>query len=133
VGAADAEALRELTLRVYSHAERIAAERGLVLADTKLEFGRPGADPTGAIVLGDEVLTPDSSRFWPREGWHPGRPGGQVSYDKQFVRDWLASPASGWDRHGDEPPPPLPDDVVERTHALYVKAFEQLTGQRWAG
>ncbi len=133
VGAEDAAALRGLTLRVYAHAEAIAADRGLILADTKLEFGRAVGDPGGPVLLGDEVLTPDSSRFWPRAQWRPGRPEGQVSYDKQYVRDWLTSPASGWDRHGDAPPPPLPDEVVDRTRTLYVRAFEGLTGQRWAG
>ena len=104
--------------------ERIARERGVILADTKLEFG---VDPaTGAIVLGDEVLTPDSSRFWPADDWTPGR--AQPSFDKQYVRDWLTSPASGWDRSGDTLPPPLPDDVVERTRARYLDAFERLTG-----
>jgi phosphoribosylaminoimidazole-succinocarboxamide synthase len=132
VGQADAEALRRLTLAVYGRAEGIARERGIILADTKLEFGRPADDPQAPILLGDEVLTPDSSRFWPAEQWQPGRPDGQPSYDKQYVRDWLASPASGWDRAGDVPPPPLPEAVIERTRALYVRAYEQLTGRRWA-
>ena len=131
VGAEDADALRRLTLAVYARAEGIARDRGIILADTKFEFGRSAADPTGPIVLADEVLTPDSSRFWPADAWQPGRAGGQPSYDKQYVRDWLSSPASGWDRHGGEPPPALPDEVVARTHALYVQAYEQLTGQTW--
>jgi phosphoribosylaminoimidazole-succinocarboxamide synthase len=131
VGTADAEALRRLTLAVYARAEGIARERGIILADTKVEFGRPAEDLAAPILLGDEVLTPDSSRFWPADQWQPGRPGGQPSYDKQFVRDWLDSPASGWDRTGPTPPPPLPDDVVERTRALYVHAYEQLTARRW--
>ena len=97
------------------------------MADTKLELGR---DAEGRLVLGDEVLTPDSSRFWPAEEWQPGRP--QPSYDKQFVRDWLTSPASGWDRASGEKPPPLPDDVVERTRAKYVEAYERLTGRTFA-
>ncbi|MBI4939700.1 MAG: phosphoribosylaminoimidazolesuccinocarboxamide synthase, partial [Actinobacteria bacterium] len=105
-------------------AEELARERGIVLADTKLEFGR---DDAGAVVLGDEVLTPDSSRFWPAEEWRPGR--AQPSFDKQFVRDWLTSPESGWDRASDAPPPPLPDEVVERTRARYVEAYERLTGR----
>ena len=122
IGAEDAARLRDLTLEVYSRAERLTRERGVILADTKLEFGR---DPdSGQIVLGDEVLTPDSSRFWPADSWEPGGP--QPSFDKQFVRDWLTS--SGWDRHGDAPPPPLPDDVVERTRARYLEAYERLTG-----
>ncbi|HEX5017637.1 MAG TPA: phosphoribosylaminoimidazolesuccinocarboxamide synthase [Actinomycetes bacterium] len=124
VGLADAEALRSLTLEVYSRAEEIARERGIIVADTKLEFGRHPL--TGEIVLADEVLTPDSSRFWSADQWQPGRP--QPSFDKQYVRDWLTSPASGWERHSGEPPPPLPDDVVERTRAKYIEAYERLTG-----
>ena len=118
--------LRTLTLAVYARAEEIARDRGILLADTKLEFGRR-AD--GTIVLADEVLTPDSSRFWPADQWQPGR--AQPSYDKQIVRDWLLSPASGWDRTSGEPPPPLPDDVVAHTRARYLQAFETLTGQPW--
>ncbi len=121
IGAEDAETLRDLTLRVYSRAHELAAERGIILADTKFEFGR---DATGAILIGDEVLTPDSSRFWPADTWEPGR--AQPSYDKQYVRDWLSSPASGWDRHGDTPPPPLPDEVVERTRQRYLEAYDRL-------
>lgn len=126
--------LRDLTLAVYARAEEVARERGIILADTKLEFGaEPGADPgaeasANAFVLGDEVLTPDSSRFWPVDGWAPGGP--QPSFDKQFVRDWLTSPASGWDRSGDAPPPPLPEDVVARTRERYLEAYERLTGHR---
>ncbi len=127
VGIETAEQVRALTLAVYRRAEQIARERGIVLADTKFEFGRA---PGGRIVLGDEVLTPDSSRFWPGDTWQPGGP--QPSFDKQYVRDWLTSPASGWDRTGDAPPPPLPDDVVERTRDRYVEAYERLTGRRWA-
>jgi phosphoribosylaminoimidazole-succinocarboxamide synthase len=127
VGEPAADELRRLTLAVYAWAERVARDRGIVLADTKLEFGR---DARGLTVLGDEVLTPDSSRFWPAEEWSPGRP--QPSFDKQVVRDWLTSPASGWDRAGDAPPPPLPDDVVALTRARYVEAFERLTGTTFA-
>jgi len=123
IGRDDAEALRDLTLRIYARAEQIARERGIILADTKLEFGRR-AD--GTIVLADEVLTPDSSRFWPADGYQPGR--SQASFDKQFVRDWLASSASGWDRASDTPPPALPDDIVEKTRRRYVQAYELLTG-----
>ena len=125
VGSGNAEALRSLTLAVYARAEGIARERGVILADTKLEFG---TDPTtGAITLGDEVLTPDSSRFWPADAWDPGR--SQPSFDKQFVRDWLTSSASGWDRASDAPPPPLPADVVERTRDRYLEAYRKLTGR----
>jgi phosphoribosylaminoimidazole-succinocarboxamide synthase len=124
VGADAAERLLDLTLQVYARAEEIARERGILLADTKFEFGRR-AD--GTTVLADEVLTPDSSRFWPLADWEPGRP--QASYDKQIVRDWLTSPASGWDRHSGETPPPLPAEVVDRTRARYVEAYELLTGE----
>lgn len=125
VGAETAAQLRQTTLAVYGRARDIARDRGIVLADTKFEFGF--AD--GELVLADEVLTPDSSRFWPAEEWQPGRP--QASFDKQFVRDWLSSPASGWDRHGELPPPELPQDIVERTRAKYVEAYERLTGMSW--
>ncbi|CAM5784552.1 phosphoribosylaminoimidazolesuccinocarboxamide synthase [Cellulomonas persica] len=124
VGEEDAAALRSLTLAVYARAEAIARERGVILADTKLEFGTDPA--TGAITLGDEVLTPDSSRFWPADQWQPGHP--QPSFDKQFVRDWLTSAASGWERASDTPPPPLPADVVDRTRERYLEAYERLTG-----
>lgn len=126
VGAELAAELRELTLRIYTRAHEIARERGIILADTKFEFGRR-AD--GTVVLADEVLTPDSSRFWPADLWEPGH--AQPSYDKQYVRDWLTSPASGWDRHSGEAPPPLPDEVVERTRSRYVEAYEKLTGERF--
>ena len=119
--------LRDLTLAVYSRAHAIASERGIIVADTKLEFGRR---PGGALVLADEVLTPDSSRFWPADRWEPGHP--QPSFDKQYVRDWLTSPASGWDRAAAGPPPALPPQVVERTRATYVQAFERLTGRQFA-
>ena len=126
LGAGRAEELRHLTLAVYRRAEAVAREQGILLADTKLEFG---ARPDGTTVLGDEVLTPDSSRFWPAGSWQPGRP--QPSYDKQYVRDWLTSPASGWDRDSGAPPPELPAGVVERTRAKYVEAYERLTGERF--
>jgi phosphoribosylaminoimidazole-succinocarboxamide synthase len=124
VGQAEAAALRATTLAVYARAEQVARVRGLLLADTKLEFGH--AEPGGPLVLGDEVLTPDSSRFWPAEAWQPGRP--QPSFDKQYVRDWLTSPDAGWDRHGGSPPPALPDDVVQRTRDRYLEAYARLTG-----
>ncbi|MGY1830530.1 phosphoribosylaminoimidazolesuccinocarboxamide synthase [Geodermatophilus sp. SYSU D01180] len=120
VGAARAEELRELTLALYRRGAEVAAEAGILLADTKFEFGLA---PSGeGLVLGDEVLTPDSSRFWPASSWAPGAP--QPSFDKQYVRDWLT--ASGWDRVS--PPPELPDDVVAATRDRYVAAYEQLTG-----
>jgi phosphoribosylaminoimidazole-succinocarboxamide synthase len=131
LGAETATLLRQTTIAVYGRARDIALDRGLVLADTKFEFGfaaaAEGEQPQ--LVLGDEVLTPDSSRFWPADQWQPGRP--QASFDKQFIRDWLSSPASGWDRHSDNPPPVLPQEIVERSRAKYVEAYERLTGQSW--
>ena len=125
IGAETAVELEQLTLAIYRRASEIAAERGILLADTKFEFGRAAAG--GPLVLGDEVLTPDSSRFWPADDWVPGRE--QPSFDKQYVRNWLLSPASGWDRKSGEPPPALPDEVVEQTRARYVEAYERLTGR----
>jgi phosphoribosylaminoimidazole-succinocarboxamide synthase len=114
------ERLRDLSIAVYSRAAEHARSRGIILADTKFEFGR-GKD--GEIVLGDEVLTPDSSRFWPADGYEPGH--GQPSFDKQYVRDWATQ--SGWDKT--PPAPPLPDDVIERTRELYLEAYERITGE----
>ena len=125
-GEETAAELRDLTLAVYSRGVEIAEKAGVILADTKFEFGR---DASGRIVLGDEVLTPDSSRYWPAEGYQAGQV--QPSYDKQYVRDWLTSPASGWDRKSDTPPPPLPAEVVAATRAKYVEAYERVTGQRF--
>jgi phosphoribosylaminoimidazole-succinocarboxamide synthase len=121
VGAEVAERLRALTLAVYARAEVIARDRGIVLADTKLEFGRR---PDGTIVLADEVLTPDSSRFWDVAAWERGV---LHPYDKQYVRNWLLHD-SGWDRHGGEAPPALPEDVVAATRERYLQAYERLTG-----
>ncbi|MEU5030824.1 phosphoribosylaminoimidazolesuccinocarboxamide synthase [Streptomyces milbemycinicus] len=133
VGTETATQLRQATLAVYNRGRDIARDRGIILADTKFEFGHAlaegGADGH-ELVLADEVLTPDSSRFWPADQWQPGRP--QPSFDKQFVRDWLTSAASGWDRHSEQPPPPLPAEIVERTRAKYVEAYERLTGIRWS-
>jgi phosphoribosylaminoimidazole-succinocarboxamide synthase len=126
VGPDVAASLRDVTLAVYGRAEEIARGRGIILADTKLELGHR---PDGTIVLADEVLTPDSSRFWPADEWQPGR--SQPSYDKQIVRDWLLSPASGWDRASGEAPPPLPAHVIEHTRARYLEAYETLTGLTW--
>jgi phosphoribosylaminoimidazole-succinocarboxamide synthase len=121
VGAPRAEELLALTLALYSRAAEIALDAGIILADTKFEFGLSG----DSLVLGDEVLTPDSSRFWPAATWSPGMM--QQSFDKQYVRDWLTS--SGWDRAST--PPELPDDVVAATRDRYVTAYEQLTGQKF--
>ena len=126
VGAERADELRRLTLDIYARAEAIARDRGIILADTKLEFG---ARPDGTVVLADEVLTPDSSRFWPADEWQPGRT--QSSYDKQIVRNWLTSEESGWDRASGAKPPALPDEVVARTRAKYIEAFERLTGREF--
>ncbi|MDO8307424.1 MAG: phosphoribosylaminoimidazolesuccinocarboxamide synthase [Actinomycetota bacterium] len=131
IGQEEAQELKRLTLAVYETAAEVARTRGLILADTKLEFGiARGGKYSGRVVLADEVLTPDSSRFWDRATWQPGGP--QPSFDKQFVRDWLTSPESGWDRADGTPPPPLPDDVVERTRAKYVEAYERITGQAFS-
>jgi phosphoribosylaminoimidazole-succinocarboxamide synthase len=117
------EELRRLSIEVYSFAAEHARERGIILADTKFEFGRDGG---GRIVLGDEVLTPDSSRFWPADGYEPGH--GQPSFDKQYVRDWATQ--SGWDKS--PPAPALPDEVAARTRELYVDAYERITGEPFA-
>lgn len=121
VGDSDAKTLRELTLALYGRAHDYAATRGIILADTKFEFGR---DSDGKICLGDEALTPDSSRFWAADTYKPG--GAQPSFDKQYVRDWLLN--SGWDRKS--PPPELPADVVEKTRERYEAAFTILTGRK---
>ena len=124
VGRELADRLRDASLALYERARGIAAGRGVIIADTKFEFG---LDPdTGRIVLADEILTPDSSRFWPADQWRPGRP--TPSYDKQYVRDWLASAGSGWDRASGENPPALPDSVVAATAARYAGAYRRLTG-----
>ena len=122
VGAKDAAELRDLTLKLYDTAADFAKSRGIILADTKFEFGRNLA---GAIVLGDEALTPDSSRFWDQSTWVPG--GTQPSFDKQFLRDYLV--ASGWDRNS--PPPELPVEIVEKTAERYEEAFYRLTGSKF--
>src|ERR1017187_7301174 len=109
-----------------SDVTELAAARGIIVADTKIELG---VDEAGALRLADEVLTPDSSRFWPADKWQPGR--SQPSFDKQYVRDWLMSPQAGWDRRGAEPPPPLPADVVARTRDTYIEAYQRITGLTW--
>ncbi|MFF1418256.1 phosphoribosylaminoimidazolesuccinocarboxamide synthase [Streptomyces sp. NPDC058280] len=125
VGAEEAALLRRTTLDVYGRARDIARDRGIILADTKFEFGFDG----DRLVIADEVLTPDSSRFWPAATWEPGH--AQPSYDKQYVRDWLTSPASGWDRKSERPPPALPQEIVDATRAKYLEAYELLTGTSW--
>ena len=145
IGPALAERVRDLTVEILARGNEIAAERGILLADTKVEFGLRGLElgqdedvraairERGAdceIVLADEVLTPDSSRFWPADGWEPGRQ--QPSFDKQFVRDWLTSPASGWDKASGDEPPALPVEVVDATRAKYVEAYERITGSPFA-
>lgn len=120
VGESDAEALRDLTVKVYTKAADYAAQRGIIIADTKFEFGRLG----GQIILADEVLTPDSSRFWPGDEYEPGHE--QASFDKQFVRNWLNA---NWDRTGE--PPHMPQEVIEATSQKYIQAYETLTGERF--
>jgi phosphoribosylaminoimidazole-succinocarboxamide synthase len=122
VGADTAADLKRITLEVYRRGAEIAAARGIIVADTKIELGWA---PDGTLVLADEVLTPDSSRFWPARSWRPGGP--QPSFDKQYLRDWAAG--SGWDKRA--PAPPVPAVVVEATRARYVEAYERLTGARW--
>lgn len=124
LGKERAEELRDATLRIYSEAARIAEEKGIILADTKFEFGM---DENGTLILADEVLTPDSSRYWPADTYEEGKV--QPSFDKQYVRNWLTSPESGWDQAADTTPPRLPDDVVEATRARYVEAYERLSGE----
>ncbi|MEV0067020.1 MULTISPECIES: phosphoribosylaminoimidazolesuccinocarboxamide synthase [unclassified Amycolatopsis] len=122
IGLARATEVRDATLAIYRRGAEFAAERGILLADTKFEFG---LDAEGRLVLADEVLTPDSSRYWPADGYEPGH--AQPSFDKQYVRDWLTGP-SGWDRASNTQPPPLPDDVVAATRARYVEAYERISG-----
>ena len=131
IGQEEAQQLRRISLAVYERASQICADRGLLLADTKFEFGQRSTGRTaGTIVLGDEVLTPDSSRFWPMSSWQPGS--AQQSFDKQFVRDWLLSPQSGWNRDSGAAPPPLPEEVVSATRTRYVEAYEAITGKTFA-
>jgi phosphoribosylaminoimidazole-succinocarboxamide synthase len=122
VGAEDAEQLRDLTVKLYDTASEFANSRGIILADTKFEFGR---DSKGVITLGDEALTPDSSRFWEAASWNPGS--APASFDKQFVRDFLTS--SGWDKKS--PPPELPAEIIEKTAARYEEAFFRITGNKF--
>ncbi len=121
-GERNAEALRRITLEVYKKGATIAQERGIIIADTKIELGR---DRNGGFILADEVLTPDSSRFWDAATWTPGKP--QDSFDKQIVRDWAAG--TGWDKT--PPGPAIPDDIVARTRARYIEVYERITGKTW--
>ncbi|MFI0977857.1 phosphoribosylaminoimidazolesuccinocarboxamide synthase [Streptomyces sp. NPDC021093] len=131
VGADTAAQLRQTTLAVYGRARDIARDRGIILADTKFEFGYETVEGgEDRLVIADEVLTPDSSRFWPADDWEPGRV--QQSFDKQFIRNWLTSDTSGWDPRSSSPPPPLPQEIVDASRAKYIEAYERLTGQSWS-
>ncbi len=123
VGPARANELREETLKIYVQAADHALTKGIIIADTKFEFG---TDRDGNLLLADEIFTPDSSRYWPAEDYREGVV--QASFDKQFVRNWLTSPESGWDRYGPHPPPPLPADIVEATRDRYINAYERISG-----
>jgi len=124
VGTVRANQVRDRTLQIYVRAADHALTRGIIIADTKFEFG---VDKHGNLVLADEVFTPDSSRYWPADEYHEGVT--QHSFDKQFVRNWLTGPDSGWDRDGSDPPPPLPEDVVDATRARYIQAYERISGR----
>lgn len=123
VGPVRAGQLRDRTLQTYVQAADHALTKGIIIADTKFEFG---VDEHGNLVLADEVFTPDSSRYWPADDYRAGVV--QASFDKQFVRNWLTGPESGWDRNGDQPPPPLPDEIVAATRARYIEAYERISG-----
>jgi phosphoribosylaminoimidazole-succinocarboxamide synthase len=127
VGAVRANELRERTLQIYLQAADHALTKGIIIADTKFEFG---VDADDRLVLADEVFTPDSSRYWPADSYREGEV--QPSFDKQFVRNWLTGAESGWDRHGSTPPPPLPDDIVAATRARYIEAYERISGLSFA-
>lgn len=126
VGADRAAELRDRTLEIYAQAAEHALSKGIIIADTKFEFG---VDANGELVLADEVFTPDSSRYWRADTYQVGEV--QPSFDKQFVRNWLTGPESGWDRHGDTPPPPLPPDIAEATRARYIEAYERISGLKF--
>jgi phosphoribosylaminoimidazole-succinocarboxamide synthase len=131
IGADRAARLRDLTLATYIQGADHALTKGIIVADTKFEFG---VDARGEFTLADEVFTPDSSRYWRADGYVVGQV--QNSFDKQFVRNWLTSPESGWDRHGDRPPPPLPTEIVDATRARYIEAYERISGLKfddWIG
>ncbi len=127
LGEKRADQLRKATLSIYRTAAALAEERGLILADTKLEFG---VDEDGTLVLADEVLTPDSSRYWPKDGYKEGAV--QPSFDKQYVRNWLTGPKSGWKKSDHTPPPALPGSVVEATRERYIDAYERVSGKKFS-
>ncbi len=127
IGADRAEQMRDLTLQTYARAAEHALGKGIIIADTKFEFG---VDRDGGLVLADEVFTPDSSRYWPADTYTEGVV--QPSFDKQFVRNWLTGPESGWDRHGDAAPPTLPDAIVEATRSRYIEAYERISGLKFS-
>jgi phosphoribosylaminoimidazole-succinocarboxamide synthase len=131
VGAERAAEVRDRTLHTYTQGAEHALTKGIIVADTKFEFG---VDAHGELKLADEVFTPDSSRYWRADDYTEGQV--QQSFDKQFVRNWLTGAESGWDRHGDQPPPPLPPDIVAATRARYIEAYERISGLRfddWIG
>jgi len=131
VGTELAGQLRELTLHTYTQAAEHALDKGIIIADTKFEFGLDmGEEGLGTLVLADEVFTPDSSRYWPVDTYREGVV--QPSFDKQFVRNWLTGPESGWDRYGSTPPPPLPESIVTATRERYIEAYERISGQKFA-
>ncbi|WJY93079.1 Phosphoribosylaminoimidazole-succinocarboxamide synthase [Corynebacterium faecale] len=127
LGEARANQLRDASIAIYTRAAEVALERGVILADTKFEFG---IDANGELVLGDEVLTPDSSRYWPADGYEAGHV--QPSFDKQFVRNWLTGPKSGWDKNSGAQPPALPGSVVEATRERYIEAYELISGKKFS-
>lgn len=127
VGADRAAQLRDVTLNIYRQAADHALSKGIIIADTKFEFG---AEADGPLMLADEVFTPDSSRYWPADSYTEGVV--QPSFDKQFVRNWLTGPDSGWDRYGSQPPPPLPEEIVAATRSRYIEAYERISGLRFA-
>lgn len=127
LGQARAEELRDATLKIYTKAAEMALEKGIILADTKFEFG---LDEDGNLVLADEVLTPDSSRYWPADDYVEGRV--QPSFDKQYVRNWLTGPKSGWNKASQTPPPALPGSVVEATRERYIEAYERISGKKFS-
>ncbi len=123
VGGVRANQLRDRTLQIYVQAADHALRKGIIIADTKFEFG---TDREGNLILADEIFTPDSSRYWPAEDYRAGVV--QNSFDKQFVRNWLTSSESGWDRHGSQPPPPLPENIIDATRDRYINAYERISG-----